>query len=137
MRRLLESTRNTSIDTTTSTIGVLQSGTITDVNVDVEISHIWTEDLDVQLSKGITSAWLFRDQCSADDDVNATFDDSGSPLICGGVPSISGTVIPEEPLAAFNGGDAAGIWTLSVTDDAAIISGTLNSWCVTIEYEVL
>lgn len=41
-------------------------------------------------------------------------------------------MVPEEPLAALEGEDPNGTWTLDVVDDAGGDSGTVNSWSLTI-----
>ena len=42
------------------------------------------------------------------------------------------TLVPEEAMGAFVGENPNGVWTLSIADDAAIDSGTLNSWSLDI-----
>jgi len=61
----------------------------------------------------------------------ATFDDLGVELVCASSsPVITGLVIPAEALAAFNGESSLGDWTLSISDNAAIDTGSLTSWSV-------
>src|SRR5206468_3860942 len=41
-------------------------------------------------------------------------------------------LVPEEALAAFNGENPTGTWTLTISDDAGGDVGTLNSWSVSV-----
>ena len=47
----------------------------------------------------------------------------------------TGRFQPLQPLSTFNGKNAAGVWTLSITDDAstADMVGMLNSWSLTVQ----
>jgi hypothetical protein len=58
----------------------------------------------------------------------AIFDDNGIVLICGENPAISGTIIPTQPLAALNGQNSQGEWTLRVQDTFNQDGGSINSW---------
>ena len=64
--------------------------------------------------------------------INTTFDDSASTIIYQGNPPYTGTFRPYSPLAAFNGEDPNGVWTLVVINaflasgDAALMSWSLN-----------
>ncbi len=66
--------------------------------------------------------------------IDATFDDEGSSLICGDFPAIAGSVIPDQPLSVFDGDTAQGTWTLEIADLVASDTGTLAQWCVTITF---
>ena len=116
------------------TITVTQTGTITDVNVLVQVSHGYTEDLDVRVQHLATGQWLVRDECGTSNDVDAVFDDEGSLLSCSNDPAIGGDVIPEEPLDAYDGLEALGDWNLQIYDDTNGTAGTLEHWCVTIAF---
>ena len=43
---------------------------------------------------------------------------------------MTGSFSPSSPLAAFNGSEVNGTWTLSVSDFFNVDTGTLNSWFV-------
>ena len=118
-----------SIVTSTLTIDAIDSVTINDVNVQLNISHTYVSDLKVKLtSPNGTIVELFNTQCGDNDNVNATFDDSGIALVCGGNPVISGTLIPFQLLSAFNGQLSQGTWTLTVQDLYNSDGGTINNW---------
>ena len=119
----------------TLTIPNTQNVVINDVNVTLNISHTWINDLTVSLiSPAGTIVQLFTNQCSATvsgfQNAVASFDDASTlALTCGAsVPSVSGRVIPLQPLAAFNGQSSQGIWTLRVFDKANQDGGVINSW---------
>lgn len=102
------------------------SGTIGDVNVRVVITHTFLGDLIIDVEHNLTTVRLWDRQCSSDDNMDVIFDDAGDPVICG-TPTV-GTFEPVQPLSAFNGGDLFGDWTLTVSDNAGLDVGTLNSW---------
>jgi hypothetical protein len=55
------------------------------------------------------------------------FDDTGlAPS--NAVTPYSVAIAPETPLAGLVGSDALGLWTLQVSDEAAVDTGTLNGW---------
>ncbi|MEI5639538.1 MULTISPECIES: S8 family serine peptidase [unclassified Pseudoalteromonas] len=90
----------------TSTITVADSVTVFDSNTLVDITHTYIGDLLITLtSPAGTVATLHNRQGGGDDNLNQTFNS-----------------------AAFNGEVATGDWTLTVSDNAGIDTGTLNSW---------
>jgi subtilisin-like proprotein convertase family protein len=105
------------------------SGTITDVDVTLNITHSYDSDLKVFLkSPGGTEVELFTNVGgNGDNFANTTLDDgfSFNPIASGTAP-FSSTFSPEGLLSALNGEDPNGIWTLKVTDSAANDTGTLN-----------
>ncbi|WP_432672260.1 reprolysin-like metallopeptidase [Flavobacterium sp. SM2513] len=117
--------------TVTSTLSIdeLHSVTINDLNVQLNISHTYVSDLNVKLtSPNGTEVLLFSNKCGSSDNVVATFDDAGTPLICGINPAISGAFIPSQPLSSLNGQVSQGVWTLTVTDAVNEDGGTINNW---------
>lgn len=118
--------------TSTLTIDAVDSITINDLNVQLNISHTYVSDLTVKLtSPNGTIVQLFANQCGASDNVNATFDDAGTLLVCSGNPVIKGVITPSQPLAVFNGQVSQGVWTLTVTDAYNSDGGTINNWGLT------
>ena len=118
--------------------------------VDLDINHTNCGELQVTLeSPAGTIVTLTSHNGTGTADVfhNAHFQDSAD-LGTGQVPYVNnptmvtdhlyvsgqsvGTVTPEEPLSAFNGESAGGIWTLTIADTANGNGGTLNSWGLTI-----
>ncbi len=129
----------TDVFTGTSTLNIPSGTSISDVNVNLNISHSWVNDLKVTLkSPSNTVVTLFDRKCSAavgNIDVNAVFDDSGTDIVCNPGPTpagISGTVIPLQALSGFNGLNPVGNWVLTVTDSFNGDGGSLNSWSLAI-----
>ncbi|WP_422106299.1 reprolysin-like metallopeptidase [Winogradskyella sp.] len=113
-------------DNYTSVINVANDAIITDVNVTINISHSWNNDLDIFLiSPSGTSIELSTDN-GADDDDNYTdtvFDQEATTSITAGTSPFTGTFIPEGDLSTIYGEMSAGDWTLSVDDDFAFSDG--------------
>ena len=126
----------TGTPTITSTLNIPSGVTISDVNVTMNVTHTWINDLLATITSPTgTVISLFANQCSPSVSVNnivATFDDAGVAVVCGNNPGISGTVIPAQSLSAFNGQSSTGTWTLTIPDAFNQDGGTLNSWSLNI-----
>ena len=122
--------------TVTSTLNIPSGGTISDVNVNLNIQHTWINDLTATLtSPAGTTVQLFSRQCNPGasvNDIDATFDDAGIAIACGDFPGISGTVLPAQVLSAFNGQTSTGTWTLTVSDAFNADGGSINAWSLNI-----
>ncbi|WP_333876639.1 zinc-dependent metalloprotease [Flavobacterium sp.] len=117
--------------TVNSTLSVASTNIISDVNVTMNISHTWVNDMTITLiSPAGTQVQLVAQPCVSDDllNVDATFDDSGIPLVCEVNPAITGTIRPLQSLTAFNGQAMNGTWTLRVLDSYNQDGGSINSW---------
>ena len=133
-----------------STITVPGSGTITDLNVGIKVTHSYIGDLIIELTHvGTGTTVVVIDQpgttvytppgaaCGANcgcsyDNIDATLDDEASvaaETMCRTTPpAISGSVRPNHSLSAFDGEDLGGIWRLTIYDVQTGDSGTLVSW---------
>lgn len=105
---------------------------IGDINVSLNISHTYIQDMTYYLegpaSIGSPVVILFEEPCGNNDDINCTLDDSGVQFICSAsVPAITGTVKPEEPLSSLNGLNADGTWILRVEDPYNGDGGSINA----------
>jgi subtilisin-like proprotein convertase family protein len=118
-----------------------QPGSITDVNVDLDITHTWIGDLDVTLTSPMgTVVTLFTDICDSipgSEDMLVTLDDSAATAIeAAPCPAVfpPGTYRPETPalLSDFNGENPNGVWTLTVVDDNDADVGRINDWSLDI-----
>jgi subtilisin-like proprotein convertase family protein len=109
-------------------------GRITDLNVSLDITHTYDEDLTVRLvSPAGTSVLLFSGVGGGGDDFDGTtFDDAATETIGNGTAPFAGTFRPVEALSAFNGENAHGFWTLQVVDNSSADFGTLNEWGLSI-----
>lgn len=131
-----------------SSIVIGDSFSITDLNVTLDINHSWVGDLIITLSNGSTSvelinrpgvpelgsvgySWNLAGVYTFDDGAATSFESIGNgPGTAFNLPS--GSYAPENALAAFNGLDSAGTWTLTISDNAFLDTGTLNSWSLTV-----
>jgi subtilisin-like proprotein convertase family protein len=131
-RPLDENTTSESINdgaTTSSSINIADDFAISKLNVSVNISHTYIADFEITLtSPNGTSIILFDGSCGDTDGLEVTFDDDASTIIICGSQPVTGTIIPKELLAGFNGEFSAGNWTIEVYDGFTGDEGTLNSW---------
>ncbi len=98
---------------------------------DLNITHTYDEDLDVQLhSPYLSSCLLFNGVGGAGDDFTyTTFDNDATINITDGTPPFTGTYRPEGDLSKFyNGSSGIGTWILRVEDLVSGDTGVLWSW---------
>jgi len=121
--------------TVSSTLSVGDAIQIQDVNVTLgQISHARDQDLDIYIRHpDETQVELSTDNGrNGDHYINTIFDDAAATSITAGTAPFTGRYQPEGSLSALNDKNAAGIWTLVVTDDRSGTAGTLQSWSVEI-----
>ena len=128
-----------------STINVPDSFTIGDVDFGIDVAHTWTGDLIVTLEHGgVTATMVDRAGvpaistfgCPEDNWAGVVIDDEGA----GGAMedqclenlTSPPNYTPASALSAFDGMDAAGDWTMTITDNAAADTGSVNSWSLSI-----
>ncbi|RXR35340.1 T9SS sorting signal type C domain-containing protein [Flavobacterium piscinae] len=118
----------------TLSIPTNQNQSIDKITVSLNITHTWMADLTVTLISPLgTQVQLFSGQCNNRDNAVATFDDEGITLTCQTTtPTITGTLIPAQPLSTLIGENSEGTWTLRIFDAFNQDGGTLNSWGITI-----
>ncbi|HOZ82302.1 MAG TPA: zinc-dependent metalloprotease family protein [Bacteroidia bacterium] len=116
--------------TVTSTLNIASAGTITDVNVvGLNGTHTWISDLTISIkSPQNTTVTLFDQICTNENDFDCNFDDAAAPGALPCPPIGGGTYNAVTPLSVFNGQQAAGNWTLTVTDHFNSDGGSLNGW---------
>ena len=127
-----------------SSIVIADGSTINnDFEIGLEITHTWVGDLRATITHVDTATTVIAMDrpgfpsspfgCSRDD-VDATLSLAGNSPVettcLNAVPTISGTLTPNNPLSAFNGQNITGTWTLNVSDNASGDVGTLDVWCV-------
>ena len=133
----IDSTLPPTVDTIVIATGTTDA--VFDVNVTLNITHTYDDDLDVFLiaPDGTTTVELFTDIGSSGDNfTNTVLDDQAATQIPDSFSEapFTGTYQPEGTLADFNGLPVDGTWTLQITDDAGGDVGTLDSW--TLEFQV-
>ncbi|MBT6157333.1 MAG: hypothetical protein HOH82_21965, partial [Planctomycetaceae bacterium] len=106
------------------------SDAISDVNLTLDISHTFVNDLDVFLISPTGTRVQLVSGVGTDGQnfTNTTFDDEAAQSINAGIVPFTGTFRPDEFLATFDGEDPNGIWRLEIEDTAQFDTGTLNSW---------
>jgi subtilisin-like proprotein convertase family protein len=120
------------LTTVTSTINVPESFTVLDIDVTLSIAHSFDADLDVFLiGPDGTRVQLFADIGGSNDNFTGTIlDDEAATAITSGAAPFTGRFKPQASLTTFNGKNAAGVWTLEITDDQRRDTGTLNAWSI-------
>jgi subtilisin-like proprotein convertase family protein len=110
-------------------------GQVRDISVTIDLDHTWTADLEIALEgpKGQRVILVTGEGGRGDDFRDTTFDDSATASIAGASAPFRGVFRPEQSLAAFDGSDPNGVWTLHVDDRAALDGGRLNRWTLGIE----
>jgi subtilisin-like proprotein convertase family protein len=129
----------TTVATVSSTLTIPnnQNVVIEKITATLNISHTWINDLVVTLiSPTGTQVQLMSQECTSSgafQNTVATFDDLGAAVVCSTTPpALSGILLPQQPLSAFNGQNSQGIWTLQVQDLFNQDGGSINSWSITI-----
>ena len=122
-------------------ITVPASGTISDLNVSLDVTHTWVGDLTFTLSHNGTVVAVFDRPgvpgstygCSGNN-ILAELDDEAAASVesqcAAATPTINGTFQPNNALSAFDGLDVNGTWTINAADNVGQDSGTLNEWCI-------
>ncbi len=125
------------------TILLAFGASLLDLDVSLEVSHSYVGDLIATLTHedtGTSAVIIDRPGYTGTGfgcngaNIDATLDDEAATPVedeCAGTsPTISGSFTPNNPLAAFDGEDLGGTWTLNISDNAAQDTGVLNGWCL-------
>ena len=114
----------------TSTLSVVDTLEVRDVDVTVDITHAYDEDLDIFLiAPDGTRVELSTDNGGSGADYTGTvFDDEAATSITAGTAPFTGRFRPEGPASSLYGIAANGTWTLEITDDAVPDAGVLTGW---------
>lgn len=106
------------------------TGVIQDLNLRLDLDHADLSDLDIKLrSPSGTEISLVLPGTLASANLTGTvLDGQAATLLTAGLAPYTGAFRPAIALSAFDGEVANGIWTLTVTDNAAGNSGVLKSW---------
>jgi len=121
----------------TSVIEVAKSGAINNLVVELDISFVWDEDLDVYLlAPDGTRVELFTDVGGFGANFAQTvLDDAAAVSISDGEAPFTGRYRPEGHLSDLIGMERQGIWKLEITNDGEWFTGTLNAWAVVLDGE--
>ena len=120
--------------TSISQLVVANAGTISDVNVTLNITHTYDGDLQIDLvaPNTVRVPLSSRNGSSENNYTGTVFDDQAATSITAGAPPYTGSFRPQSPLSVLNGISAAGTWRLEVADMANADTGTLDSWTLTL-----
>ena len=125
-----------------STLEVATEVTVSGLQVEVEVDHTWVGDLTLLLESPSGTEVTLMDrpgvpastQGCFNNDLRVTFADGAAvdpETSCNPStvdPFVTGSVLPAEALAAFDGEPADGTWTLTVRDSLVGDLGVLNNW---------
>jgi subtilisin-like proprotein convertase family protein len=140
------------VDVATSTSMVTVSGvgtSLCELTLMTNLQHTFAADLDITLmSPAGTVVTLTTDNGAGNDNVfdGTLWDDNANPA--GQVPyvtnnglatdhayvnnTLASPLVPEGAMAAFQGEDPNGTWTISIVDDLAGDTGTLSTWTLNV-----
>jgi len=133
----------------TDSIVVGVGGTITDVDVPLDVIHTYIGDLSASVEHGGTTATVALldrpglpaidpDYGCGENDIDAVLNDEGGSAAesaCATTPpAMSGNLTPTGSLDDFDGMASNTTWTLDIVDNVNVDQGTINSWCVDIKY---
>ncbi|GMU63804.1 MAG: hypothetical protein AMXMBFR36_00780 [Acidobacteriota bacterium] len=133
----------------TDNMVITEGGTISDLDVYVRANHTWVGDVQFRLSNGGAPVSIFNRPgvpastfgCSGDN-IDVTINDEGpdgniETTCLAGTPTIAGDRVGGDPasttlLAAFDGQQLAGTWTMTSSDHVGSDTGTLLEWCLVV-----
>ena len=117
---------------TESVITVTNDFIITDVNVLIDVTHTYNQDLVIELiaPDGTTVELANRVGGNEDNFTNTLFDSESDNPIQNGAAPFTGVFAPSGSLEVLNGLTSAGEWTLRITDNVNEDGGSLNNWSI-------
>lgn len=102
-------------------------GIITKIKVTPSVTHTYVSDVSLGIEGPLgTSALIWNRQCGSQDNITATFSDTGNTVAC--ATPIQGEVKSNESLGIFVGHPAQGQWKLFASDNYTGDTGTINGW---------
>ncbi|WP_435373038.1 HYR domain-containing protein [Aequorivita aurantiaca] len=132
----------------TVTMNVTDNFSITDLDVNLNISHTFVGDVIVTIKSPAGTTAIIVDRpgrtttgfgCGGDNIVASLDDEAVSAVeneCAPSVPTINGSFTPNNPLSIFDGESTLGIWELIVSDNVSTDTGTINSWGIDFDYEL-
>ncbi|WP_052825867.1 reprolysin-like metallopeptidase [Neotamlana nanhaiensis] len=115
-----------------NSIFIGDSGSVSDINVGIDITHPYIGDLAIALTSpdGTTILLKSPGDCSSEDNILTIFNDDNIDIDCTDLASNNSYKSIRSLLSSFNGENLSGNWTLSLGDFGNGDVGTLNSWYV-------
>ena len=117
-----------------SEINITDNILISEVFIKVDITHPYVGDLEIYITNPDNEKVILvsNSDIEGDDYDNTQFNDNATISIIQGSPPYTGSYKPIESLSLFSNKQSTGIWTLTVSDNAADDEGALNNWKITI-----
>ena len=127
----------TNVSTVSAIVDVPFSGVISDVNIlDLDITHSWIADLDVELQNPSNLAvTLYDNTCGQDDDILLSYDTESSTDFSCAIRTSGSTVKPVDALTLYNGEELNGEWELIINDVENGDGGAVNEWTLEVCFE--
>jgi len=118
------------------TIFVSNEGGIKDLDVSLTITHTRVKTLNITLTgpDGTVIDLSSGNGGSGSNFTNTIFDDEATISIVNGTAPYTGRFRPEQPLSTLDTRSIYGNWILRVQDSVISQAGTLNNWCLTLDY---
>ena len=119
----------------TSTINVVDPGTVDSVVVLINITHPFDSDLTLTLTAPDGTTVLLAQGVggSGDNFTTTRFSDGGATSINAGTAPFTGTFRPQQALSLFKDANIFGAWKLTINDVKDFDAGQLVSW--TLEFQ--
>ncbi len=117
------------------TLAVPDNAVLSDVNIDLSITHSFDGDLVLSLIGPDNTAVILSNRrgSGGDNFTNTVFDDQATTPIASGTAPFTGSFRPDQPLSGFEGKNTQGTWTLKVVDAAGVDTGTIDRFQLTFE----
>jgi subtilisin-like proprotein convertase family protein len=121
------------------TIPVTIAGYVTDVNVEISLSHNNVGDVELYLisPEGVEVDLSVGNGGSGANYINTVFDDDADTPITSASAPFSGSYKSEEPLSLLNGTYMPGDWVLRIYDNEVGYEGNLVEYCLHFTYYMM
>ncbi len=111
--------------------------TIKDLDIGIDISHSQVFDLQIFLespsgTKVCLNMYDIDEYFQGEDYMNIIFDDEANIPIAEAGQQFIGRFKPKDPLSAFDGEDAFGLWRLQIYDAYYADTGSLNNFSIVV-----
>ena len=130
------------LNTVSTTISITDNFVITDLDVALNISHTYVQDMEITLrSPNGTETIIFNganDGCSGNNLITRLDDESLNLFNCSNTGNAFSEpdYIPSNPLAVFDGESTQGVWTIFIEDTFNADPGVLTNWELQYTYEI-
>jgi len=115
-----------------ATVTVPASGIVRKAVVQISINHTYTGDLVIGLQPPNGGPIVLSDRhgSTGENYTDTIFSDDATTAIASGTAPFTGSYQPDEALSVVEGFPAEGTWTLDVSDEASIDSGSITAYSI-------